>query len=93
MSECLTPIEIELLMAGSLPPEDKACAEAHLGGCERCCGQPRERQDQGRLVDDLWQKYSDWKTVAARLREDTSFTEPLRRAALNEVLRRATDHP
>jgi WD40 repeat protein len=43
-----------------------------------------------RLVDELWQKYADWKTVAARLREDDSIGKPLRRAALNEVLRRAT---
>ena len=46
-----------------------------------------------RMVDKLWQKLTDWKAVAQRLREDTSLSAPLRRAALNLTLRRATDHP
>ena len=46
-----------------------------------------------RIVDDLWQKSNDWTLVAQRLREDGSFSEPVRRAALNLVLRRATGHP
>jgi hypothetical protein len=46
-----------------------------------------------RIVDDLWQKLSDWKSVAKRLREDTLLSDPARRAALNLVLRRATGHP
>ncbi len=47
---------------------------------------------EGRL-DDLWQKLNDWKSVARRLREDPSLSDPVRRAALNEVLRRATTRP
>ncbi len=46
-----------------------------------------------RMVDGLWQKVSDWETVAQRLSEDASLTDPLRRAALNLVLRRASGHP
>ena len=48
------------------------------------------RPEANRIVDGLWQDYSDWKTVAERLREDDSLNAPVRRAALNEVLRRAT---
>ena len=43
-----------------------------------------------RIVDALWQKHSDWRTAAQRLRQDTSLSDPVRRAALNEVLRRAS---
>ena len=43
-------------------------------------------------VDDLWQELQDWKSVVKHLREDTALSEPVRRAALNEVLRRAADH-
>ncbi len=42
------------------------------------------------IVNDLCQKLNDWEAVARRLREDPSLSDPLRRAALNEVLRRAT---
>ncbi len=48
------------------------------------------RPEANCIVDDLWQKCSDWKTVAERLREDATLIDPVRRAALNEVLRRAT---
>jgi len=51
------------------------------------------RPEAKRIVDARWLKYHDWKTVAVRLHEDDSLTEPLRRAALNLVLRRAMDHP
>ena len=51
------------------------------------------RPEAKRIVDGLWLKYNDWKTVAMRVREDASLTEPLRRAALNLVLRRATEQP
>jgi WD40 repeat protein len=51
------------------------------------------RPEAKRIVDDLWQKYSDWKRVAQRLRADATLSEPIRRAALNLVLRRATGHP
>jgi len=45
------------------------------------------------MVDELWTKLNDWNAVVKRLREDTSLSAPVRRAALNLVLRRATDHP
>lgn len=45
------------------------------------------------IVDELWQKLTDWKMVAQRLGEDTSLSEPVRRAGLNEVLRRAAAQP
>ena len=40
-------------------------------------------------VDDLWQELNDWKTVAQQLRKDTLLSDPLRSAALTDVLRRA----
>ena len=51
------------------------------------------RPEAERKVDGLWQKVSDWDAVAQRLSEDASLTDPLRRAAFNTVLRRATGHP
>ena len=45
------------------------------------------------IVEDLWQKLNDWKAVAQRLRDDPSLSDPGRRAGLNQVLRRAADHP
>ncbi len=45
------------------------------------------------IVEELWQKLDDWKAVAQRLRDDPSLSDPLRRAALNLVLRKATGHP
>ena len=62
MSDCLTPIEIERLLAGSLPPEDKAGAEAHLAGCEKCREELKERQTHGRPVDDIRQAYAEAMT-------------------------------
>ena len=45
-----------------------------------------------RLVEDLHREAEDWSDVAKQLRDDTTLTAPLRRAALNEVLRRASGH-
>lgn len=47
------------------------------------------RPEAQRMVADLWNQSNDWKTVAARVRENPSLPEPVRHAALNEVLRRA----
>ena len=46
MANCLTPAEIERLLTDSLPPEDRARAEAHLAECENC------RQEVARLRAD-----------------------------------------
>ena len=51
------------------------------------------RPEAERVVDDLWLKHNDWKTVAVRLREDATLSDPLRRAALSAAPRRATGHP
>ena len=59
MSECLTSIEIEHLLADLLPPEETARAEAHLAGCEKCREQLRERQVHDRLFDDIKQAYAE----------------------------------
>ena len=48
------------------------------------------RSEAERIVDDLWKKLNNWEAIAKRLRDDTTLSDPLRRAALNEVLRRAT---
>ena len=45
------------------------------------------------VVEELWRKLQDWEAVARHLREDTSLIDPVRRAALNTVLRRASGHP
>ena len=50
------------------------------------------RPEAERIVSRLWQELKDWRSVAERLRQDTDLSEPVRRAALNEVLRRATGH-
>lgn len=42
-----------------------------------------------RIVDALWQELGDWKAVANRVHEEASLSDPVRRAALNTVLRRA----
>jgi anti-sigma factor RsiW len=62
MANCLTPIEIERLLADSLPPEDKMRADAHLAECEKCRKQVRERQAHGRLADDIKQAYAETVT-------------------------------
>jgi len=46
------------------------------------------RPQAERIVDALWERSNEWKSVAQRLREDASLSEPVRRAALNSVLRR-----
>jgi WD40 repeat protein len=51
------------------------------------------RPEAEQIVDDLWHKYRNWKPVAQRLRDDTSLNDPLCRAALNLVLRRAAVRP
>lgn len=51
------------------------------------------RPEAERIVDALWLESNDWKTVAVRLREGAALSDPLRRAALSAVLRRATEHP
>ena len=48
------------------------------------------RAEMEPVIDALWQELDDAKAVAEKIRNDTSLDEPLRRAALNEVLRRAT---
>ncbi len=58
--------------------------------CKAVCA---SRTEAMRIVDSRWRKSNDWKSVPKRLREGTSLTDPLRRAALNLVLRRATGHP
>jgi hypothetical protein len=47
---------------------------------------PRAKQE----VDALWQQLHDWSEVARRLRADQTLPDPVRHAALNDVLRRAT---
>ena len=44
-------------------------------------------------VEELWRKLQDWDAVARHLRDDTSLIDPVRRAALNTVLRRSSGHP
>ena len=51
------------------------------------------RPEAERIVGDLLQKLNDWKMVAAQLGDDPSLSDSVRRAALNEVLRRATGDP
>lgn len=41
------------------------------------------------VVESLWRQFDDPQMVAEHVTEDSSLSRPLRRAALNEVLRRA----
>jgi hypothetical protein len=45
--------------------------------------------EAGRLVEQLWRQKNDWGAVTEALRADGALSEPLRQAALREVLRRA----
>ena len=47
------------------------------------------RPEAERLVERLWRETNDPAGVAAALRADRALSEPLRQAALREVLRRA----
>jgi WD40 repeat protein len=49
----------------------------------------RLRPEAERLVERLWREKKDWLAVGEALRADGALTEPLRHAALREVLRRA----
>lgn len=44
-----------------------------------------------RIVESLYRELGDWNDVADRIRRDTSLSAPTRRAALNQVLRRAME--
>lgn len=72
MTECLTSVEIDRLVASPFMHEDRA----HIA--------------TEQIVENVRETYSDWKMVAERVRADTSRSDPVRRAALNKVLRRAT---
>jgi hypothetical protein len=47
------------------------------------------RPEAERLVEQLWRQKNDWGAVAETLRADGALSEPLRQAALHEVMRRA----
>ena len=47
------------------------------------------RPEAERLVESLWRQKNDPAEVVALLRADRALSEPLRQAALREVLRRA----
>jgi WD40 repeat protein len=47
------------------------------------------RPDAERLVEQLWREKNDWAAVVEALSADRALAEPLRHAALREVLRRA----
>ena len=47
------------------------------------------RPEAEQIIGALWEESNDWKSVAQQLRADDSLTDPVRRAALNSVLRRA----
>lgn len=47
------------------------------------------RPEAERIVDELWKQLNDWESVATLVRENASLSEPVRRAALNVVLRSA----
>jgi hypothetical protein len=54
------------------------------------------RPEAERLVEQLWRQKNDWAPVVEALRADGALSEPLRHAALRDVLRRAqppTDVP
>ena len=52
--ECLTPIEIERLLADSFPPSDKGRAEAHLGECEKWYAAAATPHEHGGMPKQAW---------------------------------------
>jgi len=58
MGTCLSPIEIECLLADSLSPADRARAEAHLVECEKCRSELHEKPGQDHLFRDIQDAYA-----------------------------------
>lgn len=63
MAECLTPAEIEGLLADTLPPENKARAEDHLASCSKCRALVERYRSDNDLLGQL-QQLGPAETVA-----------------------------
>ncbi len=46
MADCLTPLEIEHLLAGTLSAEDQGRVAAHVRACEKCRGRSSKKKGQ-----------------------------------------------
>jgi serine/threonine protein kinase len=57
MGNCLTPMDIEKLLADTLPTEEKARAQAHLRACERCRVQLEARRADQELFGQIKRAY------------------------------------
>ena len=79
MAPCLTPVEMEGLLANSLSPADKA----HLAECEQCRKALHEKRDQDHLFKDLQQAYAESTTGA----EDRDASKPSMFNVSNHVRR------
>ena len=74
MSKCLTPAEIEGLLADTLSPDEKVRAEAHLAACERCRQVVERGQEDNELFGKIKQAY-EAETVSRP--EDPGNSHPL----------------
>lgn len=62
MTTCLTPGEMEGLLANSLSPPEKARAEAHLAECEICRNELHEKWGRDHLFKDIQQSHAETPT-------------------------------
>ena len=53
MTNCLTPLELQDLLADKLPPPEADRARAHLGVCPKCRQQLGARQAENQLFGEL----------------------------------------
>ncbi len=65
MSDCLTPDQVEGLLAGTLPPDEAARAEAHLADCSRCRRRFSARQGENRPSDSTQDAGQDETATAS----------------------------
>jgi tetratricopeptide (TPR) repeat protein len=80
MSDCLTPADLNQILAGTLPESAAATARAHLLACALC----RERLDRLSNDDSLRR----WAPAAERLRR-----QPLEGPGLKDLLQKLAAHP
>ncbi len=75
MADCLTPAEMQALLADDLSVVDKERVETHLAECESCRKQVDALRAEGRLFGDIKQAYQP-ETVAKDARPENVQSSP-----------------
>ena len=57
MADCLTPAQVEALLADALSPSEKALVEAHIAECENCRNKIEAQGAENRLFGDIKRAY------------------------------------